>query len=221
MGSLSLEIKARCSDPAHIRGILKEQKARFKGLDRQVDTYFRVPEGRLKLREGTLENALIYYKRVDQKNSKKCDATIFPCAKKTLLKKVLTDALGVLAVVDKKREIYFIKNAKFHIDRVKNLGSFMEIEVFGPPRMATRLKKQCEYYQKLLGIRTKDLVADSYSDQLLKAGQRATPNENRYPFTVPRDLRSGVFEPDGQAFRSPFAGGRLKNARADRSTEFA
>jgi len=170
MDSLSLEIKARCSDLGRVRKILLARGARFKGLDRQIDTYFRVPSGRLKLREGNIENAFIYYKRADQRNSKKCHSMLFPCAKKTPLKKLLAGALGVLAVVDKKREIYFIQNAKFHIDCVKKLGNFMEIEVFerrGSTGVA-KLRKQCEFYQKLLGIRADDLVADSYSDQVLR-----------------------------------------------------
>jgi adenylate cyclase class IV len=219
MGSLSLEIKARCSDPARIRKILLARGASFKGLDRQIDTYFRVPSGRsqyqsieaelrlgpsklplskrktkfgrLKLREGNIENALIYYKRTDQKNSKKCDSLLWrPCEHKgqafgdglspmRSLKQILKVACGVLAVVDKKREIYFIKNVKFHIDRVKKLGNFMEIEVFGPARAAAKLKKQCGFFQKLLGIRAKDLVADSYSDQILKARKRSTGNGQR------------------------------------------
>ncbi|MFH1208571.1 MAG: class IV adenylate cyclase [Candidatus Omnitrophota bacterium] len=170
MGSSSVEIKARCSDPNRIRKILLSRDASFKGLDHQVDTYFRVPSGRLKLREGNIENALIYYKRADQKKSKKCDAMLFPCKKKTSLKKLLTIALGVLTVVDKKREIYFIQNAKFHIDRVKRLGNFVEVEVFGWKGSAgvAKLREQCELYQRLLGIRAQELVADSYSDQLLK-----------------------------------------------------
>ena len=169
MGSLSVEIKAQCSDPVRIRAILKAHRARFIGLDHQVDTYFYVPSGRLKLREGNIENALIYYKRDDQKNSKKCDATLFPCSKKTPLKKVLTEALGVLAVVAKKREIYFIKNVKFHVDRVEKLGNFVEIEVLGGKRIASKLREQCRLYQKLLGVRAKDLVADSYSDLILRS----------------------------------------------------
>ena len=164
----NIEIKARCPDPVRVRAILKTQRAVFKGLDHQIDTYFFVPSGRLKLREGTIENALIYYKRGDQKNSKRCDSTLFPCSKKAPLKKVLTKALGVLSVVDKKREIYFIKNAKFHIDRVKKLGNFVEIEVFGSAKTIVKLKRQCACYQKLLRIRAKDLVADSYSDQSLR-----------------------------------------------------
>jgi len=182
---ISVEIKARCSDPARIRGILKARKARFKGLDHQIDTYFRVPSGRLKLREGNIENALIYYKRANQKNSKKCDSVLWkPCEHRgealgdclspmRSLKQILKMACGVLVVVDKKRGIYFIKNAKFHIDRVKKLGDFVEIEVFGPAQAAARLRKQCGFFQKLLGIQTKHLIADSYSDQILRKSRRA------------------------------------------------
>lgn len=171
MSSLSFEIKARCPDPVFVRTILKRHEARFKGLDHQIDTYFRVPFGRLKLREGNIENALIYYKRSDQKSSKRCESSLFMCPPDPALKQVLSKSLGVLAIVDKKREIYFIKNTKFHIDRVKRLGSFVEIEVFDPGkrRGAAKLKTQCEFYQELLGIRAKDLIADSYSDLILKA----------------------------------------------------
>ena len=179
MGSLSLEIKARCSEPGRIRKILKCHRASFKGLDRQIDTYFCVPSGRLKLREGIIENALIYYRRVNQKGSKRCDAVLMECRDAKAMKMILKETCGVLASVDKKREIYFIKNAKFHIDRVKKLGDFAEIEVFGPVQAAAKLKKQCEFYQKIFGIRPKDLVRDSYSDKILKAGKRPTGNGQR------------------------------------------
>ena len=46
-----------------VRAALKRLDARFIGTDHQVDTYFRVPSGRLKVREGRIENALIFYRR--------------------------------------------------------------------------------------------------------------------------------------------------------------
>lgn len=168
MSGISVEIKARCPDPVRVHDILRSHGAVFKGLDHQIDTYFRIPSGRLKLRQGNIENALIYYERADQKSSKRCDSFLYPCVNGASLKKLLAEALGVLARVDKKRGIYFIRNTKFHIDRVKKLGNFVEIEAFGPARDAQKLKRQCESYQELLGIRAKDLVADSYSDQLLR-----------------------------------------------------
>ena len=60
MPFLNVEIKARCNNPAAIRSYLNQNKAHFKGADEQADTYFSVSNGRLKLREGNIENNLIY-----------------------------------------------------------------------------------------------------------------------------------------------------------------
>ena len=125
---LNIEIKARCPNPAGIRSILQANKADFRGTDHQVDTYFNVPQGRLKLREGNIENALIHYKRSNQKGPKRSDVHLFKTSPETDLKAVLQAALDTKVVVDKNREIYFIQNVKFHIDTVVNLGSFVEIE---------------------------------------------------------------------------------------------
>jgi len=170
MNGVTIELKARCPEPARLRAVLRSRHAIFKGRDRQIDTYFRVPSGRLKLREGRIENALIYYKRANQKRSKRCDAFLYKCRGAKAFKKILEIAFGVLTVVDKMREIYFLGNVKFHIDRVKKLGSFVEIEVLGGagPRRTAVLRKQCLFYQQLLGISKKDLRADSYSDQILR-----------------------------------------------------
>lgn len=170
MGWTSIEIKARCHDPARVRKVLRARGADYRGRDRQIDTYFHIPFGRLKLREGRIENAIIYYKRTDRKGPKQCDAVLAAYENGRALKKVLAGALGIRVVVDKRREIFFIKNAKFHIDRVRRLGNFVEIEVFD--RQGTGgvagLRRQCETYRRLLGIKKRDLLADSYSDQLFK-----------------------------------------------------
>jgi adenylate cyclase class IV len=60
MPFLNVEIKAVCSDPTSVRRYLIENGADFRGHDNQSDTYFNVPNGRLKLREGNIENNLIY-----------------------------------------------------------------------------------------------------------------------------------------------------------------
>ncbi len=61
MQHLNIEIKARTTRQAEIRSMLKNNNAEFKGTDHQIDTYFHVPNGRLKLREGNIENHLIHY----------------------------------------------------------------------------------------------------------------------------------------------------------------
>ena len=71
--------------------------------------------------------------------------------------------------MDKKREIYFINNVKFHIDRVKNLGTFMEIKAIDKEGNIgeENLREQCKFYLDLFEIQQKDLVPVSYSDLLL------------------------------------------------------
>ncbi|MEM9919058.1 MAG: class IV adenylate cyclase [Bacteroidota bacterium] len=163
-----IEIKARCSDPERIHHYLKAHKAVFKGLDHQIDTYFVVPNGRLKLRQGKVESALIHYQRANQAGPKLSEVSLYTSADYDALQKTLARALGVWVVVDKKRSIYFIENVKFHVDEVKGLGSFMEIEAIdeSEERPLEQLRQQCDYYLAQLDIRTEDLVDGSYSDLL-------------------------------------------------------
>jgi len=162
----NVEIKARCSKPNKVRAILKENNAHFKGTDHQIDTYFCVEEGRLKLREGDIENNLIYYYRPDTASPKLSNIHLVSMNHSPKMKALLTAALGVQIVVDKQREIYFIDNVKFHIDKVKELGSFIEIEAIDKDGDIgeTKLQEQCEYYMELFEISKQDLVAESYSD---------------------------------------------------------
>jgi len=165
---VNIEIKARCSNPQVIASSLLELGADHKGTDHQVDTYFRVSSGRLKLREGNIENNLIYYKRSDQDGPKRSDVVLYPANPDHGLKQILTDTMGVLVVVDKKRDIYFIGNVKFHIDLVDRLGSFVEIEAIGEEGEEEKLDGQCKYYINELNISEDDLVSVSYSDLLIE-----------------------------------------------------
>ena len=170
MTHINIEIKAKSNNQDAIRGILKSKNADFKGTDHQVDTYFRVNNGRLKLREGKIENHLIHYQRENKEGPKQSDVTLFKSNPKSSLKEILTKALGVLVVVDKKREIYFIDNVKFHIDNVKNLGTFVEIEAIDNDGTIGKdeLYKQCQFFLDLFKIYQEDLVSVSYSDLLLQ-----------------------------------------------------
>jgi adenylate cyclase, class 2 len=170
MKHINIEIKARCADQTRIKEILKSENADFRGVDHQIDTYFRVNSGRLKLREGKIENNLIHYVRENREGPKQADVTLYRADPGSSLKEVLVKALGILVVVDKIREIYFIGNVKFHIDSVKELGTFIEIEAIGDDVNTDRerLLQQCQHYLTLFGIFEEDLVAVSYSDLLMQ-----------------------------------------------------
>lgn len=169
MKHINIEIKARCSRLDEIRTILQSGNAEFKGTDHQIDSYFNVNNGRLKLREGNIENALIHYNRDNKAEAKESDVLLYKNKNSELLKELLTRALGVLVKVDKKREIYFIGNVKFHLDKVIGLGEFVEIEAIGDENAdKADLMKQCKFYLNLFNIADKDLVKYSYSDMLLE-----------------------------------------------------
>lgn len=170
MKHLNIEIKAKCNNHEKIRAILKSRNADFKGTDHQIDTYFKVNNGRLKLREGNIENFLVFYEREDKEGPKQSDVILFKSDPNSSLKEILLTSLGVLVVVDKQREIYFVENVKFHIDTVKNLGTFMEIEAIDSNGTIgkEKLLEQCENYLLLFSIPKSDLISVSYSDLLLK-----------------------------------------------------
>jgi len=166
----NFEFKARAKDLKRLELKLLELNPVYVGEDHQTDTYFTVKRGRLKLREGNIENSLVHYNREDKEEPKQSNVTFYKSADKTSLKEILTTALGVLAVIDKSREIYFINNVKFHVDIVKDLGTFVEIEAIDPDGTIgkEKLLEQCNYYLDLFKIREEDLISNSYSDLLLK-----------------------------------------------------
>jgi adenylate cyclase, class 2 len=170
MSYLNVEIKARCHQPHMVREYLVAHSAVFKGTDEQTDTYFNVQQGRLKLREGNIENNLIYYERTNQAGPKNSQFRLVKIEDAKGLKEALTSSIGIKVVVKKRREIYYISNVKFHIDEVPGLGSFMEIEAGNilADLSQEQLNEQCDFYMKELKIGPEDLIEVSYSDMLLK-----------------------------------------------------
>lgn len=169
MAFLNVEIKARCSNPNIIEEILLDKKARYIGTDHQIDTYFKVNEGRLKLREGNIENALICYQRENVSGPKSSNVLLYKSNPESALKDVLAKSCGILCVVDKARKIFFIENIKFHIDEVKDLGSFVEIEAIDEKNNIgiEKLEEQTNYFINLFSIQAQDLITNSYSDLIL------------------------------------------------------
>src|SRR5450432_2344779 len=106
MEFINIEIKARTAKAAAIRKYLQANNAAFKGTDWQIDTYFNTTKGRLKLRQGNIENNLIYYQRENQAGPKQSDFSLLQVADPQTLKAMLEGAVGIKVVVEKQREIF-------------------------------------------------------------------------------------------------------------------
>jgi predicted adenylyl cyclase CyaB len=168
MKHLNYEFKARLRNEKLVRAVLKRLRARGVGTDHQVDTYFRVPAGRLKVRQGRIENALIFYQRRDAPRARRATVAMMLLPRRNSLREILAAGLDVLAVVKKRREIYFVGNVKIHLDRVRRLGKFLEVEAVSRTGDIKKIRTQARKFQKLLAVSNSDIVPQSYCDLILQ-----------------------------------------------------
>lgn len=154
---------------AELEEKLLSLKPTYHGQDHQIDTYYNVKQGRLKLREGNIENALIYYERPNTAEAKQSNIILYQHKPDSALQEILEKVSGIKVVVDKKRNIYFIENVKFHFDTVEGLGTFIEAEAIDADGSIgiDKLKEQCAYYFNFFNLHEDQYVDVSYSDLML------------------------------------------------------
>ncbi len=125
---VNYEFKARVSEIESRERKLLALNPTFIGEDNQCDTYFNVNHGRLKLREGNIENALIYYERQNLAGAKISEVLLYEHRPDPDLKIILEKVHGIKVVINKKRRIYFIGNVKFHFDTTN--GQYVSVNCF-------------------------------------------------------------------------------------------
>jgi len=169
MPILNFEFKARTTVLDNLEKKLLELNPIFIGEDTQADTYFNVGKGRLKLREGNIENSLIYYERQNTAGAKQSDVLLYQHNPSKMLKDILIKVHGIKVVVQKKRRIYFIDNVKIHFDTIPGLGTFIEVEAIDKDGTEgiEKLKEQADKYAAFFNIKDEDFIGLSYSDMLM------------------------------------------------------
>jgi adenylate cyclase class IV len=126
----NVEIKARVADLDAIRqDVLTRTAHRGEVID-QRDTFFKVSRGRLKLREfGDGSGELIFYERPDQMGPKHSQYWRAPAGDPQSLSATLAAAFGIRGVVEKRRLLFLVGQTRVHLDDVRDLGTFVELEV--------------------------------------------------------------------------------------------
>jgi predicted adenylyl cyclase CyaB len=164
----NIEVKARIRDLAALSARAADLSDTAVEVIPQVDTFFVMAKGRLKLRELAPDRAqLIYYERPNRDGPKRSDYSLFETRDPSALREVLARALGVRGTVKKIRHLYIIGQTRVHLDKVTDLGDFMELEVVlrsgqsdeEGHRVAERLLEE-------LGIDQQDLMDAAYVDLL-------------------------------------------------------
>lgn len=164
----NIEIKARSSDFEEQTRIAARIADGPPVLIEQTDTFFHVPFGRLKLREfadGTGE--LIQYSREDSSGPKESTYVRSPTQEPHSLREALAAALGVRAVVKKRRTLFLVGQTRIHLDVVTGLGRFIELEVvLRPDQSQAEGVIVAEQLMSALGVQQGDLIAGAYVDLL-------------------------------------------------------
>ena len=168
MTGKNIEIKARITSIdtllSKIRVLCEKDPVEIQ----QTDTFFHCTNGRLKLREfSNGSGEIIYYNRKDSGGPKLSEYIRYETVNPTELKTALTNAYGVLGVVQKKRVLYMVEQTRIHVDRVKYLGDFLELEVVLTPEQSIgEGSKIAEDLMIKLGINSNDLIESAYIDLL-------------------------------------------------------
>lgn len=166
--SANVEIKARVRDPdgfaaaaCALTGARPEEIV-------QHDVFFRCADGRLKLRrfaDGSGE--LIQYRRPDRSGPKTSDYVLAPTPAPGPLREALARALGEAGEVIKRRRLWLAGRTRIHLDDVRGLGCFMELEVvLADGEDAAVGRAEADALMARLGVSDADLVDRAYVDLL-------------------------------------------------------
>ena len=181
----NLEIKARLRDPAGALRRAAELEPRPHSVERQIDTYFTVPRGRLKLRRrwtaaeprvGAKPDReqpceLIAYGRPDVPGSRRSDYLLLRLPAESRVDDVLALAAGLDARVEKVRTVFLHDNVRIHVDDVKDLGAFLELEAILDETCDEAVATlKIERLRRHLAVPDEDLIAGSYREMLRARG---------------------------------------------------
>ena len=162
----NLEWKGRLRDPAGAERVCGEIGARFVAELEQRDTYYEVPNGRMKRREcAGRPTEWIEYFRPDETRVRASDYRLLD--PREAARRHPLASLAVRAVVEKRRRLYLHGEVRIHLDRVAGLGDCFELEALvnehqDEASARRALDALLAAFEPVLG----DPLAGSYSDLL-------------------------------------------------------
>jgi homotetrameric cytidine deaminase len=165
----NIEVKATDPDPERSLAVVHELGAEDHGRLVQRDTYFRTGAGRLKLREEQPGGAtLVQYERPDAAQARLSSYRLIEVPDPDGLRAALDAALGTLVTVDKERRLFLSDGVRIHLDTVRDLGSFVELEGVAAAESDLEPERaKVARLQEALGIGPDRIHSVSYSDLLL------------------------------------------------------
>lgn len=167
----NVEIKARVAGLDAIRARAASLASGPGEVVHQTDTFFVVPQGRLKIREfADGSGELISYERPDEPGPKLSAYSRVACRDARELVSALSRVLPVRGTVVKRREVFLVGRTRVHLDQVERLGAFVELEVvMGDGDPVEGADREARDLLEALAIPPATLVTGAYVDLLDEA----------------------------------------------------
>ncbi|HLU46707.1 MAG TPA: class IV adenylate cyclase [Planctomycetota bacterium] len=126
----NIEIKAPLIDRANVERRLEAMGAKRMWTRRQHDTFYKVPRGWLKLREtdGARPELISYLRSTSESGPRESDFDVIPVGEPEDWKRLLGRVLAIDAVIEKERTLWIYEHTRIHLDRVRDLGDYLELE---------------------------------------------------------------------------------------------
>lgn len=138
----------------------------------QDDTFFSCENGRMKLRAFSKEEGeLIFYRRADQQGPKESFYMRSPTSSPDTLREALSLGYGQAGRVQKHRTLFLVGRTRVHLDNVKDLGHFLELEVVLEEGESAELGiSEAHGLMAKLGVEPSQLIDGAYVDLLARRG---------------------------------------------------
>ncbi len=162
----NLEIKIKVNQlENYIEKIIKlKGKKIYSSL--QIDVYYQVPKGRMKVRNSNGEKSVIFYNRVEDGKERWSDFYVVKVKEPKLWVNFFDKVFDRLIMVKKNRTLFHYKNTRIHFDRVSGLGNFIELET-KVNSSKKEARKEFDFLCKELNLDKSNQIFNSYSDLLI------------------------------------------------------
>jgi len=177
----NVDFKCELRDPELARVILKRRGAMFVGAADHRDTYYRIPDGRLKKREADREPVeWIVYHRTDRPQPSISRFIIY--SSDQLRERYGDRDLPEWLAFTKRREIWLMNGLRVHLDHLSELGWFCEIDALvSKTRHVVKCHEAIADIRQTLAPSLGGMIATSYADLIALERQLADEGEAEEP----------------------------------------